>query len=97
MARIIALTQFVFVSLGTMALTILMKTQSDHVGLAHNMREFLTSYGLWMLLIPVVWTFCAEIVQYLSTSPVTLRALNTSGIIIASLVLVVYGWLILSF
>lgn len=97
MARIIALTQFVFVSLGTMALTILMKTQPDHAGMAHDLRAFLTQYGLWMLLIPVVWTMCAEITQYISSSENTLRALHTSGIIIAGAVLVLYGWLIVTF
>jgi len=97
MPRIIALTQFVFVSLGTMALTILMKTQPDHTGGAHQIRVFLTQYGLWMLLIPVIWTLCAEITQYASSSNRTLRMLQASGVLIAVAVFVLYGWLIITF
>lgn len=98
MARVISLTQFVFVSLGTMALTILVKTQPDQGGgLAQQLRAFLVQYGLWMLLIPVIWTFVAEITQYASSDKRTLGILQASGVIIAAAVLVLYSWLVLTF
>ncbi len=97
MFRVIALTQFVFVSLGTMALMILMKTMKDHSGLAHEFREVLSRRGLWMLLIPVVWAVFAELIQAATTDPRVLKALQASGVLIAALVFVLYSWLVLSF
>lgn len=97
MFRVIALTQFVFVSLGTMALMILMKTQKDHAGLAHELREFMSRRGLWMLLIPIVWIVFAELIQAATSDTRVLKGLQASGVFIAALVFALYGWLVLSF
>ena len=97
MCRVIALTQFVFVTLGTMALMILMKTPAHHSGVSQTLRVFLSQYGLWMLLIPVVWVTMAEVVQRGSPGERALQVLQASGILIAAAMLVVYSWLVLSF
>ncbi len=97
MTRVTALTQFVFVALGTMALTILMKTPEGHSGFAQDLRVFLTQHGLWIFLVPVGYAALSEFVLYAARGPVAERTLQGVGVVIAGFLLATYGWLILTF
>lgn len=97
MTRVTALTQFVFVALGTMALMILMKTPQGHYGFSQALRLFLTQNGLWMFLIPIAYATACELVLYASPRPVVEKSLQGAGVFIGAVLLATYGWLILTF
>lgn len=97
MTRVTALTQFVFVALGTMALTILLKTAHTHTGFAQDLRLFLVNKGLWMFLVPVGYAVVAEVALHASSGKAMERILQGLGVVIAAALLATYGWLILTF
>jgi len=61
MTSVIALTQFIFIALGTLGTTIMVKV-SDHpqilfAGQASNsLAGFLAAQSIWFLAIPIFWT-----------------------------------------
>lgn len=97
MIRVIALTQFVFIALGTMSLMVLAKTGPGDGTVASEWRAFLSQYGYWMVLIPMVFAVIAEVLQRLNTGEAVLKLLQAIGIGMTAAILVIYGWLILGF
>lgn len=93
MLSIIAITQAVFVALGTMAVIVLTKADPANADSLASLRLFFADRGLWLLLIPVIWFLTAQLI--VRQKPSTERAANSSGILIAVLILLAYGWMIL--
>jgi len=59
MTPVIALTQFIFIALGTLGVTIMVKT-SDHppmvfAGQFESFAGFLASQSVWFLALPIFW------------------------------------------
>ncbi len=93
MLSLIAITQGVFVALGTMAMIVLTKADPASADSLATVRAFFAKQGLWLLLIPVVWFLTAQLL--VRQKPSTERAANSSGIALAVLILLTYGWVII--
>ena len=58
MIQIIALTQFVFLALGSMAVTVLVKASGNPTDPGRDfpmLSLFLMRYSVWLMLVPVIW------------------------------------------
>lgn len=93
MLSLIAITQGVFVALGTMAMIVLTKADPDSADALASFREFFAKQGLWLLLIPVVWFLTAQLI--VRQKPGLERSANLSGIALAVIILLTYGWVII--
>lgn len=57
---VIGITQFVFLALGLMVLTILVKVSTIAAEVT-PLAQFLTTHGLWLVLLPLAWMFLATL------------------------------------
>src|SRR5882757_2178144 len=93
MVAVIGITQFVFLSLGVMALNILIKVgtakPSEHPPLA----LFLAHNGLWLFLVPLAWVILAALFTQ-TNKPALVAICRVSGILLAAAILVAYGYVI---
>lgn len=97
MTNIIALTQFVFISLGTMAVNILAKIDSHQTVIGQNassLKEFLANNGIWLLLIPIIWTAFAHGCTLLQKGYLTTKIAHPLGIALTVAIFLVYGYAI---
>ena len=95
MTHIIALTQFVFIALGTMAVNILVKTTAHNTVLgqdSHTLAGFLANNGIWLFLIPIVWTAFAHLSNFLQKSYFTTRIAHPIGIVLTICIFLVYTY-----
>jgi len=58
---VIAITQFVFLALGLMALTVLVNAGAVGSSPGQSLALFLKQNGLWLLLVPIGWALYANI------------------------------------
>lgn len=89
---VIGLTQFVFMALGIMVLTILVKvsTVSQEVT---PLAGFLTTHHLWLVIIPLFWALLAAgLTQF---GPIASRIANITGILLAILIGILFSVAIL--
>lgn len=84
---VIGITQFVFLTLGLMVLTILVKV-SPVAAQITPLAQFLTSYGLCLVLVPLFWMFLASLLSRLG--PAGNRIASVTGFGIAVLIGVVF-------
>lgn len=80
MACVIGLTQFVFMALGLMVLTILVKVNT----VTHQvtpLADFLTTHRLWLIIVPLLWGLLA--VGFTRLGPVASRIANATGVLLA--------------
>lgn len=80
LACVIGLTQFVFMALGLMILTILVKVST----VTHQvtpLADFLTTHRLWLVIVPLLWGLLA--VAFTRLGPVASRIVNTLGVLLA--------------
>jgi uncharacterized membrane protein len=96
MIRVIALTQFVFVTLGSVAAIILVRAETVATTELGQLRMFLASHGLWLILIPIVWIILAETITRLIRKESIARMVQASGVLLAAAIVAVYGWVILT-
>jgi len=97
MTNIIALTQFVFISLGTMAVNILAKIDSHQTVIGQNassLNGFLANNGIWLLLIPIVWTAFAHGCSLLRKGHLTTKVVHPIGIALTVVIFLLYGYAI---
>ncbi len=87
----IAFTQFVFVSLGILALNVLLKSG----GFAANVEASfpwlaveLGRHGLWMFAVPLAWTAFAALCTHVNKGPLNPGLARTTGVL---LTLVLFG------
>ncbi len=84
---VIGITQFVFLALGLMVLTILVKV-SPVTAQVTPLAQFLTSHGLWLVLVPLTWMFLASLLARLGA--VGMRVAVALGFGLAALIGVVF-------
>lgn len=80
LACVIGLTQFVFMALGLMVLTILVKVTT----VSHQvtpLADFLTTHRLWLVIVPLIWALIA--VGFARLGPTASRIANATGILLA--------------
>ena len=83
---VIAISMFVFLVLGNMAIVILSGAQALSAG---GMPGFLVGKGWWLLFMPVVWAGVAKLVG--RASPAGLGQLHVIGVLLAAGIIGVYG------
>lgn len=96
MIRVIALTQFVFVTLGSVAAIILVRAETVATTEIGRLRMFLAEHGLWLILIPIAWVVLAEASVAMSRKAATARVVQASGVLLAAVILAIYGWVIVT-
>lgn len=90
---IIALTQFVFIALGTLTINILIKAEGYPYGdlsTYPRLSVFLANNGIWLLIIPIVWAALAVAIDALR-KPLAARALNSLGTCVTTAIFLVYA------
>jgi hypothetical protein len=97
MIPVIALTQFAFTAIGSVAVILLMHSQALPEELHGGLRGFLTTYTFWMLLVPVVWMFAAGFAVRQSEKAGVVEAVRATGVAVTVALAAIYTWVILSF
>ncbi len=93
MTNVIALTQFAFIALGTLAMIALSRVQGADPSHAAHLRTFLAQNAIWLLGVPLAWWIIAGLTENLIRSPVTPRIVQTSGVLVAIGIVAFYAWL----
>jgi len=100
MTVVIALTQFVFIALGTLAVTILSKASSNQsVGLDAGRLDFigfLAAYGIWLLLVPMGWSIYSVMCGARNKGLFRPALAQASGVTLAAVICIIYGYAIFS-
>ena len=81
MIRVIAMTQFAFLVLGTVALKILVKANGTST-LIPNLPA-LSRNVFWLFAIPPLWAASAAFCAYVNKGPLTPRGAQAVGVVIA--------------
>ncbi len=92
MLNVIGLTQFVFLSLGIMAVKIITKASG---GQTTPLAEFLAQHGLWLFLVPVIWLVTANVVTLQRKTAGLQQAFQILGILLTMAIFAVFGMAIL--
>jgi hypothetical protein len=93
MTNVIALTQFAFIALGTLAMIALSRVQGEDPSQAALLRAFLAHNAIWMLCVPLAWWVFAQLAENFCRHAVVLRLVQASGVLLAIAIVAFYGWL----
>jgi hypothetical protein len=97
MLQIIALTQFVFLALGSMGVTVLLKASGYPIGSPKDYPQlslFLMENSVWLLLIPIFWSAYAYAGMTIERGIVSSKVAIAVGIALTALIFVVYAFAI---
>lgn len=94
MPNVIALTQFVFVALGSAAVIVLSRAQGLSEGLVHDLRIYMAHHAIWFLAVPLFWWVFAWAALNVSKGAAVARIVQSSGVLLGAGILGFYGWLI---
>ena len=97
MLQIIALTQFVFLALGSMGVTVLLRASGYPIGNASDYPQlslFLMENSVWLLLIPIFWSAYAYAGRKIERGLVSSKVAVPVGIALTVLIFVVYAFAI---
>ncbi len=93
---VIAITQFVFIALGTMAVMVLVNAGAIPAsGQGQPLALFLKHYGLWLMVLPVLWALYANVAGRVNKGPLLLNLAHGIGCVLAGALLLVYAAAIL--
>ena len=88
----IGCTQFVFLSLGILALNVLLKASGYAANVAESfpsLTVYLAQHGLWIFCVPLAWVAVAALCARINTSLANSIA-RVSGIVVAIAILGIY-------
>ena len=94
MLQIIALTQFVFLALGSMGVTVLLKASGYPIGSLSDYPQlslFLMQNSVWLLLIPIFWSAYAYAAQKIERGVVSSRVAIPAGIGLTAVIFATYA------
>jgi hypothetical protein len=97
MLQIIALTQFVFLALGSMGVTVLLRASGYPVGPAQDYSQlslFLMQNSVWLLLIPILWSAYAYAGMKMQRGIVSTKVAIPFGVALTVAIFVVYAFAI---
>jgi hypothetical protein len=97
MLQIIALTQFVFLALGSMGVTVLLKASGYPLGSMKDypaLSLFLMQNSVWLLLVPILWSVYAYASQKVQRGFVSSKFAIPIGIALTVLIFLTYAWAI---
>jgi len=79
---VIAITQFVFLALGSMALRVLMNANAiDDANPQAELALFLVSNSWWLVLLPAAWALYANIAGRVNRGPLSLMVAHGVGVV----------------
>lgn len=84
---VIGITQFVFLSIGLMVLTILVKVSTVHLQ-PTALAQFLTANGLWLAALPLLWSLLAAVIG--SRGATQRMIMVISGVVLAAAIAVAF-------
>lgn len=93
MFNIIALSQFVYLSLGIMAVNIIVKSGS--LEQISPLAVLLAGYGVWLLIIPLVWMIYNSACEKIDKGLFSAKLGRAVGILINALIVIVFAIAIL--
>lgn len=89
---VIAITQFVFIALGTMAVMVLVNAGAIPAsGQGQPLALFLKHYGLWLMVLPIFWALYANVAERVNKGPLRLSIAHGVGCVLAGAILLVYA------
>jgi hypothetical protein len=97
MLQIIALTQFVFLALGSMGVTVLLKASGYPIGSPKDYPQlslFLVQNSVWLLLIPIFWSAYAYASLKLERGVVSSKFAIPVGIALTAFIFATYAFAI---
>ena len=97
MFQIIALTQFVFLALGSMGVTVLLRASGYPIGSPSDyprLSLFLMQNSVWLLLIPIFWSAYAYAGRKIERGFVSSKVATAVGIALTALIFVTYAFAI---
>jgi hypothetical protein len=97
MPTVIALTQFILLTLGTLGVNIMAKASMHDVALgdsAHTLPDFLVNYSIWLFLIPVLWTFYAKLSDFWKKGVFSPNIARAVGVALIVFLIALYGYAI---
>jgi hypothetical protein len=98
MLQIIALTQFIFLALGSMGVTVLLKASGYPIGSENEypaLSLFLMQNSVWLLLVPIFWSAFAYAAQKIQRGFVSSKVAIPLGIGLAGFIFVTYAFAII--
>jgi hypothetical protein len=98
MLQIIALTQFVFLALGSMGVTVLLKASGYPLGSIKDypaLSLFLMQNSVWLLLVPILWSAYAYASQKMQRGFVASKFAIPVGVVLTVLIFLTYAWAII--
>jgi len=98
MLQIIALTQFVFLALGSMGVTVLLKASGYPIGSMKDyprLSLFLMQNSVWLLLVPILWSAYAYASQKLERGFFSSKVAIPFGVGLTVLIFLTYTWAII--
>ena len=90
MITLISLTQFAFLSLGIMALKILIHASSNPAS-QPPFTAFLDSYGLWLFAIPILWATYASASARINHGVLSTTVAHAVGVILAAAIFLCFA------
>jgi hypothetical protein len=97
MPTVIALTQFILLTLGTLGVNIMAKASMHDVALgvkAHSLAGFLVNYSIWLFLVPVVWTVYARVSMIWKKGFFSPNVAQAIGVALIVFIIALYGYAI---
>ena len=97
MLQIIALTQFVFLALGSMGVTVLLKASGYPIGSMKDYPQlslFLMQNSVWLLLVPIFWSAYAYASLKLERGFVSSKVAIPVGIALTAFIFATYAFAI---
>jgi hypothetical protein len=97
MLQIIALTQFVFLALGSMGVTVLLKASGYPIGSLKDYPQlslFLVQNSVWLLLIPIFWSAYAYASLKVERGLVASKIAIPVGIVLTTFIFATYAFAI---
>lgn len=88
-----SLTQFVFVSLGILALNVLLRAGGFSESVASSFPPFavaLALHAFWMFSVPLAWAAFATFCGYVGKWPLNESTARVSGIVVAAAIFALY-------
>lgn len=93
---VIAITQFVFLTLGSMALRVLIGANAIHPsGFRGSMAAFLAANSWWLVATPALWALYANVAGRVNKGPLRLDIAQGIGVLFAACIVGAFGFVIL--
>jgi len=89
----IALTQFVFISLGILAVNVLLKAGGFAANVADTFPAFsvwMATQSLWLFTLPLAWVAFAGLCQHVERGPLTKISARMAGVALAVAIFAAY-------